>query len=526
MHRYFPPLGLLPLLAACSSYDMAMIGADESADWDSDGDYGYAADTGASGGGADDGLGSEEENDFLGLRPATTNKYVFVVNTERDTVTRISVPSLEVITTSVGIRPSVVVTSSDYSRAVTFNEGSDSVSIIDAESLDVTEVDVRDNLNAMAMSPDGRWAICYHDLAAEDGSDTTSGSISYNEISIVDLENAVHYEAVVGTFPHDVQFTEDSATAVVVSDDYLAVIELGGGKESAPDRIALSSDTIDPPAAEEILLDPAGRYAFVRQYGVDELVLVDLISRDTSGLPVGENPTDMDLSPDGTQAIVVARGSSELWVYDMADPVAEAAVIGLPSDTVFGSLLMSPDDTQGLLYSTASGQARYGVWDRESDSVEVHSLVKPVSGIGVSPVGGTALVFHSRDNGDIDSSSPFYDEYALTLIDLDDFFTNPIQLAAEPTSYANASDGNTGFFIMEGADYVGVLDYATLIHDMQSLPSAPVYLGVLPDTNTAYISQEHELGRISFYNPEADASAGESELQTITGFELNSAIDQ
>jgi DNA-binding beta-propeller fold protein YncE len=485
--------------------------------------YGYA-DTGSND--MDDGLGSEEENDFLGLRPATTSKYVFVVNTERDTVTRIGVPSLDVITTSVGVRPSVVVTSSDYTRAVTFNEGSDSVSIIDAESLAVTEVAVRNNLNAMVMSPDGRWVICYHDLDAEDGSDTTSGSISYNEISIVDLENRVHYEAVVGTFPHDVEFTEDSSTAVVVSDDYLAVIELGGGDESSPDRIPLSNDTIDPPTAEEILLDPAGQYAFVRQYGVDELVLVDLISRSTEGLEVGENPTDMDLSPDGSQAIVVARGSSQLWIYDMADPVAEPDIIDMPSDSVFGSLLMSPDDAQGLLYSTASGQARYGVWDRASDAVEVYSLVKPVAGIGVSPIGGTAMVFHSAENGDIDSDSPFFNEHALTLVDLSDFFTNPIQLASEPTSYANAADGLTGFFIMEGSDHVGVLNYETLIHDTQSIPSAPVYLGVLPDTNTAYISQEHDLGRISFYNPDADSSAGESELQTVTGFELNSAIDQ
>ncbi|MDG1481130.1 MAG: hypothetical protein P8R54_16180 [Myxococcota bacterium] len=523
MLRPFTPLGLLPLLAGCSSYDF--IGASDGSDWDSEASYTEAAaDTGSNGG--DDGLGSEEENDFLGLRPATTSKYVFVVNTERDTVTRISVPSLEVVTTSVGVRPSVVVTSSDYTRAVTFNQGSDTVSIIDAETLDVVEVDVRDNLNAMVMSPDGRWAICYHDLAADDGSDPISGSISYNEISIIDLEDAIHYEAVVGTFPHDVKFTDDSATAVVVSDDYLAVIELGGGKESAPDRIALSADTIDPPVAEEVLLDPAGQYAFVRQYGVSELVLVDLVSRNTSGLLVGANPTDMDLSPDGSEAIVVARGSSELWVYDMADPVAEPAVIAMPNDVVFGSLLMSPDDTQGLLYSTASGQARYGVWDRASDSVDVYSLVKPVSGIGVSPVGGTALIFHSEENGDIATDSPFYDEFALTLIDLDDFFTNPIQLAAEPTSYANAADGLTGFFIMEGSEHVGVLDYETLIHDTQSLPSAPVYLGVLPDTNTAYISQEHDLGRISFYNPEADVADGESELQTVTGFELNSAIDQ
>ena len=46
----------------------------------------------------DDDLGSETENDFLRLVPATTDKYVFVANPARNTVTRVSVPSLDVIT--------------------------------------------------------------------------------------------------------------------------------------------------------------------------------------------------------------------------------------------------------------------------------------------------------------------------------------------------------------------------------------------------------------------------------------------
>ena len=84
----------------------------------------------------DDGLGSENESNFLALRPATTDAYVFVANPDRNTVTRISVPSLEVLTVEVGVDPSLVETSADYSRAVTFNRGSDSVSVIAADSLD------------------------------------------------------------------------------------------------------------------------------------------------------------------------------------------------------------------------------------------------------------------------------------------------------------------------------------------------------------------------------------------------------
>ena len=106
----------------------------------------------------------------------------------------------------------------------------------------------------------------------------------------------------------------------------------------------------------------------------------------------------------------------------------------------------------------------------------------------------------------------FYDHYALTLVDLSDQFANPIRLDAEPIAYDNAADGQTGFVIMEGASSLEVLHYDTLIHDAIDLPSAPVYLGVLPETGTAYVSQEHDLGRISFY------ASDSGEMRTITGF--------
>ncbi|MFT4977933.1 MAG: DNA-binding beta-propeller fold protein YncE [Myxococcota bacterium] len=523
MHRLPPPL-LLLLTVGCSSYSLDKASADSGYGSAQDYDSNYGGDA-VDETGADDGYGSEEENDFLSLLPATTRRYVFVVNTERDTVSRVSVPELEVITVDVGVRPSVIATSADYTRAVTFNTGSDDLSIIDAETLEVETVSVQPNLNQMAVSPDGRWAVVYHDVSEVDEDDPPEGAISYNEISLVDLDRLIHIEAVVGTFPHGVEFTDDGATAVVISDDYLAVLDLTAD-DPYPVRIPLAEGTLDPPAAEEVLLPPSGEYAFVRQYGVSDLVLVDLLLAETELLPVGANPTDMDLSPDKSEAIVVARNSSELWVFDVSDPRATPKIVDMPTDDIYGSILMSPDNTRGLLFSTQSGQARYGVWDRETDTVSTHSLKKPVASVGVSPRGNTALVFHTLENGDISPTSSFYDKHALTLIELDggSFFPNPIQLEGEPIAYANAADGETGYFIMEGLPYLGVLDYEAISHHIEPLPSEPVHLGALPEEDTAFVNQSHPLGRLSFYDP--DVGPDEAALQTITGFELNSAIEQ
>ena len=69
--------------------------------------------------------------------------------------------------------------------------------------------------------------------------------------------------------------------AVVISDDYLTALDFSTG-EPVPRRIAIADDLINPPKAEEVLLDPEGRYAIVRQYGVNDLVLVDFAEDSTA----------------------------------------------------------------------------------------------------------------------------------------------------------------------------------------------------------------------------------------------------
>ena len=516
-------LGALPLsvpliLVGCSDFAMSMDagGFDSGYSGASEGDRG-----GSGGDGGDDGDGYEPEegDDFLALEPASTDAYVFVANPNRDTVTRISVPQLAVITTKVGVNPQVVATTADYATAVTFNQGSDDVSIIASETLDVATVDVRDDYNNMVLSPDGGWVACYHDQGLTEAEGADGGTQSFNEVSFVRLGDASHHPMVVGFNPREIQFTRDGALAVVVSDAYLALVDLTAAAPT-PVRVQIAADLLAPPAAEEVLLSPDGRYAIVRQFGSNELVVVDLTTQSVERIDVGDNPTDLDATPDGTQAVAVARGSGQLWIYDLADPFAEPTVIPLPEGEVFGSVIMSPDGSQALLYSTASGVARYASWDRTTNDIAVHALVKPVSGMRVSPSGDTALVFHDKSaNTDVDSDSPFYNEWALTLVDLDDFFANPLRLPNRPSSFAATEDGSTGFFIMETEPYLEVIDFDSLLYTEVALKSAPVHLGVLPETDTAYVSQEHELGRISFYDVALDT------LQTITGFELNAGIE-
>ncbi len=510
------PILLLLLLPACSDSNLTGKGASDTegaiAPSDTGGGGNADADTGA------DDDPPETEDDYLRLAPAATDAFVFVANPDRDTVTQIQVDNLKVRTAPVGDHPSVVTTSADYSRAVTFNEGSDDITIIDAVTMVPTSVKVRDDFNSMAMSADGEWVMCWYDPDAE-STGQSGGVQSFNEVSFVRLDDGAHFPMAVGPKPHAVRWSADGTKAIVVSDASLALLDLSAATPS-PVLIAIADDEQDAPPAEEVELSPNGAYAFVRQFGSDEILVVDLANLDVSALAVGENPTDLDVSPDGQTVAVVSRGDKQLWTFDAANPFDAPAVIDFPTENAYGSLLYAGAGAKGILYTNAALIPHYGIWDTATGVVTEKSLVKPVASMGISPTGASLLVFHTHgDANDADESSPFYGEWALTLINLADFRDNPMVLDAEPASYTVSDDGRYGYFIMGTMKYLETLNFSTLLVDEIPLPSSPVHIGVLPDSNLAYASQEHDLGRLSFYDPDAGT------LDTITGFELNADID-
>ena len=518
MHTLWPTT-LLLLSSACSSDENISESAGDALYAEDAGEMLAPSDGASADGDEGDGLESETEDDLLALKPATTPKYVFVANPDRNTVTRIAVPSLAVITAEVGNNPTTLAISPDNKTAVSFNMDSNDLSIIDADTLEIQTIAVRAGRNEMVMSPDGAWVICYFDQDSEHAGSHSGGAQSYNDISVVNINNLAHYPMVVGANPRGVHFSADGSVAVVVSDSYLSKIDLSMD-EPVPEHIQITTDLVDPPAAEEVVVAPDGKTAVVRQFGTSSLVHVDLELLSISALDVGDNPTDLDITPDGMELVAVARGSGELWVYNLANPFDNQTILDLPDEAIFGAVLLSPDNARGLLYSTASGESVFASWERETDEVVLRDLVKPVSSVGISPTGGTAIIAHTAHNGvDVSADSPYYNRPALSLIDLDTFFSTALALPAEPKEFAHTPDGATGFFIMDDQPYLEVLDFETLIHDEVSLKSNPVHLGTLLDTDTAFISQEHHLGRISFYHPI------DGELQTITGFELNANIE-
>ncbi len=482
---------------------------DDDAAWDGDGDD-------------DETPPPEEEDDFLSTEPRGTDAYVFVANPTRDTVSRIDAFDRTIETIDVGDEPTMVVVSSDYQRAVTFNAGSDSVSVIDVTSDDVVELPLREDFNFIAISPDGRWVVAWFNASVEDADFDVEGVRSFTEVSFVDtLAHSVQSFSV-GFNPKQIKFDGPSGRAVIVSDAFLTVADLTSDPIGLT-LIDLFADPIDPPTAAEVEIPPGAQWAFVRYLGSDDIDAVELATGAVAQLDGGDTPTDLDLSPDGTEVLVVSRGSQEVRLFDAVDPLgAPPVVLPTPADSIIGSLVLAAGDV-GLLFTTAAPQDRITVWDRATGEMTQHRLAKPVRAVAVSPDGGSALIVHTL--GDADGEGDlFTDEFAITVVDLSTWITNPVIVAGRPFSWSSSPDGRYSMFIMEGNRNVGVIDYATRLVDDVLLPSQPVHVGLLPidgppEDQLGWVSQEHELGRISFVAP------FDLTVQTVTGFELNSEID-
>ncbi len=514
-------------LAATGCAESALSVARSGGGYDDDDDYADEApsddDDGDGAADDDDEPPPEEEDDFLASEPRGTDVWVFVANPTRDTVSKIHAVTREVQTIDVGDEPDQVVVSSDYQRAVTFNAGDDSVSVIEVSTNEVVDLDVREDFNFITMDPSGRWVVAWFNAAAEDADFDVDGVRSFTEVSFVDTIALQVQSFSVGFNPKAVKFTAASDRAVIISDAFITVADLTV-EPIALDLLDLDADPLDPPVAAEVEITPAGQWAFVRYAASDDVQAVHLQTGELGFLDAGESPTDLDLTPYGLEAVVVARGSGEVRMFDAPDPLnVDPEILPTPEGSIIGSLVLAPDGETGLLFTTAALEDRITFWDRATDELTVRGLAKPIDAVAISPDGASALIIHTLEDAP-GEDDVFSDGHALSVVDLETWLTNPVALEDKPLRWTTSDDGRYTLFAMETNRNVGVIDYDTRLVDDVLVPSQPVFLGMMPSDadlpeTVGWVSQEHELGRISFIQP-VDLS-----VETVTGFELNSGID-
>jgi YVTN family beta-propeller protein len=262
------------------------------------------------------------------------------------------------------------------------NESSNSITVVDAESLQVVAtVDAKNHAtHDLALSRDGRFLL--------------ATNLAPGRLSVIDTTALETVASVfTGARAHVVAFTNDERQAWIanIAEDNVAILDmrtlrvvgtLPTGK--GPTGLAFSRD---------------GRFAYVSNQGDKTVAVVDTIGLTIlKRIPVGTNPHFLILGPDG-RIWGCNTGSNDIYVIDPGTQqvVASFQVGPAPQQIAFGFKgLAGP-----LAYVTVAGFNKVLVLDadvRRLRLLEEIEVGEAPNGIAANPQGTRLFVVHERSN--------------------------------------------------------------------------------------------------------------------------------
>ncbi len=481
----------------------------------------------------------EEEGDFR--VPETSGKYVYSASETTDRVAAINTDSLAIDVVDVGGGPTEV-------RAIPGQPvGAGAVGVLDVVTEDValvrtsaenvTTVELRDvtpSANDLRVSADGSWLIAYHDI----DKGVLVGPGSDQEVTLVSPDSATESTFLtVGLHPRDVVFSPDSTKIFVTTDDGVNVIDLTAPTISGkPTLFPVVSDPGIDPQTLEVVVAPQSSQAIARVNGDSWLVLTDLDTGAQTTLDLPGFPTDLDLGPDGSYALLTVPGqggssivrvplpatsSTDFEVFPIGDEYVGVAELADSGDSMILYTTQNPWEDSGTEPPLGDPRTRFTIARIGAGSWEDQTTLFTEVGIravGIEPSGRSAILLHDEAS-DIYPNAP----WPYTIVDLSvPFPVKKVQTAeAKPGPVLFTPTGDRAAVSVRddaaSVRRVDLVDLESFIVDGLNLGSPPQGLSYVQLTDKIMISQEHPTGRITFVS-------GDGEVQTVTGFELSDAV--
>ncbi|MDZ4693823.1 MAG: hypothetical protein SGI86_01655 [Deltaproteobacteria bacterium] len=472
----------------------------------------------------------EEKRDFEA--PQAGERFVFVANTQRDTVAAIDSTNLTIRTIEVGDAPTRLATVAGKDVALVINVGTRDLSVVRASVTDsqVTTLPVVRGVNRISIAPGGAHAIVWYDAENDNG---FTGIGSFQDVTLVRLGATDQaFPLTVGFKPVDVTFNAAGTTAFVVTEDGVSVIALAS--VTAPKRVPLVPlGPVGQGMARDVSITPDGRYALSREEGQSKVTLVDLTTGVITDLDLMGSVSDLDLAPDASFAMAVVPSKNEVVRIALPMGFVDAAsrkTLSFPGETL-GSASLTSDSKRVLLYSTGQNIERLLIADLDGIKPTLPvRLRKTVRSVTISPDNQSAVIVHRKAEGDpnakdIDVETQIDRALGYSVVGLTDGFAKLQLTEAEPGAMAVTPDSSKLFVLLYNQALslrvAQRVDLASFLVDDFVLGSAPLTVSALPIAiGRVFISQDHPSGRISFIN----WTTGET--GSVTGFELNGRIVQ
>jgi len=518
-----------------------------------------ASSGGSSGGGvpADAGIAPdastlppEQEVDSSFKVPVATGRYVWVANPTSGRVAYVDASTVSVKTVEAGNAPTYLATVPGATdEVIVMNVLSHDATLMQAGPAGLTSTMIpglAPLANAWAIAPDGHFALAWTDSKAALAAGSHDTLEGFQDLTAIDLRTSppLATALAVGYRPVSVTFSADGGEAYVVTGDGVSVIGLpavAGGAVRVARDVPLTDDPTEDADTRDVSVTATGT-AVVRREGSAAVRIVDLHTSVAGVVTLSGNVTDLDVTPDGARAVAVVRDTAEVAVLPLATALADPTTIASETitDQVVGSVVITPDGLQAILYSNAAETETLVVVDLTTGTyrlVRVHALVLSVS---PTPDGQYAVVLHRQapassgsggtggstiaDGGTTDAGvvAPVIAN-AFSVIPLDGSRAGRIQeTTAPPTAVAWAPGSDHALITVSdqkmrlyGAYLVGVpaLDVTSI-----ALASPPIATGVVVAANRGYVAQSYSEGRITFI------PFDQGPPQTLTGFDLGARV--
>lgn len=478
--------------------------------------------------------------------PVASARYVFALNPTADAVARIDPAQLSIESVPVGPEPRDLAALPGEDAVVVLCFQDASLWVVDAATTPsrAVRVPLTRPLGAMAVSPDGRWAVAYPDPALPPASGA-EGVVVAVDLRLARMglpADLSRFERAAGYRVTDVVFrVEAGATtqAYVVSKSHVAVIDLArAAANPLPARHALPASASQTLTAREVVATADGSYLIVRSSDSAELAVFD--GTRVSTLSLREVATDIDVLSDGTAALAAIRPTGEVAVIRLPQDIVNPAGIAYVRVTgaTVGQLALPPvKPARGwfaLAFSNTTEEEALAFVDLAAAPpvARRNGLEKTVDFAEVSGDGATAIVVH-RATPDSTVADPYERavdaDQGYTVLDLATGYAQLRRTAkVKPGPLAFSPAGLHAAVALRddvGAQHqIDALNLASLVARPVSLASAPLFVGPVPSVlgvtpHRVFVSQIHRAGRISVIQLDNLA------IRTATGFTLNAQIE-
>lgn len=457
--------------------------------------------------------------------PVATDRFVWAANPETGRVALIDAETFEVRLAEAGLSPTVVAAvpraDEGTDAALVLNTGSEDATLLEinaAGELARSMLDTHAGANAIAVTPNGRYAIVWTNAAAVTG-EPLDPTDSAQDITVLKLAGGLESTQLsVGFRPSAVVFDDSEERAFVVTEPGLSVIELGSSPRVGA-HVELTASPADA-SARDVSVTPDGELALVRLDGSTSLGVVSIDSGQREDLELGNFVTDLDLSSDGRRAFAVV--GDEFVVIPVPVAGADPATFTRTrvSDVIVRSVALSPDATLALLYSNASESPYLTVLSGSGDFADAIGrsvdLKAPVQAVFAAPDARHAIALQATAPGSRKGGA-----FSLVTAQMD---RTPKIVGTEAAPMAVAFSPDGGEAVIATRDLSRQLYGVYLVHlenleeNFLPLASPPLAAGMVPRAGRAFVAQAHPEGRITFL----DLSDGSS--RTLTGFELAAQI--